>query len=252
MNAAGPLVSICVPTYNGGEFLRDCLASIQAQTLGDFEVLIVDDDSQDDSYEIAAGFASRDPRFLVHRNPNRLGLVGNWNRCLELSRGTWIKLVFQDDLIESHCLERLVESCGRHKRTFAFCDRNFLFDDSVDDATRDAFRRHQAMITEAYEKEDYADAGQFARICAQRPGVKCDRRADRCAFSPVGHPKLWPVQSRSRPAMRHGVLGQGGFQCWRCSRPGKTGDLFAFMAVQPPRTIKPIARIARRSSIRDF
>jgi len=82
-----------------------------------------------------------------------------------------------------------------------------------------------------------------------KAGSKCDRRADRCAFSPVGHPKLWPFNP---------VLVQlcdmeycQVVPMLALSRPGKLAT-FPFMAVQPPRTIKPIARIARRSSFRDF
>jgi len=111
-----PLVSICVPAYKGAAFLEECLSSALAQTYGDFELLVVDDDSPDATLEIAQQYASHDARVRVVRNPNNLGLVGNWNECVRLSRGEWIKFLFQDDLLEPQCLEQMLavaRSSGR-------------------------------------------------------------------------------------------------------------------------------------------
>lgn len=173
--ASGPKVSLCVPTYNGGKFLRECLASIQAQTLADFEVVIVDDDSTDDSLAIAGEFARADARFQIHRNPRRLGLVGNLNRSLELSRGTWIKILFQDDTLEPDCLQALTDGCERQQCQFGFCSRNFWFAAEVTAEVRDYFTRHQAMIGEKFSGR--MDALAFARLCAAAPET-----------NPVGEP----------------------------------------------------------------
>lgn len=103
-----PLVSICVPTYNGEKYLRECLNSVLAQTFSDFEVLIVDDQSSDNTFCLAQEYAEKDTRIRVMRNDKNLGLVGNWNRCVELASGEWIKFVFQDDLISPMCLEKML------------------------------------------------------------------------------------------------------------------------------------------------
>src|SRR5437899_12562971 len=99
-----PSVSICIPTYNGAAHLAPCLESALNQTWTDFELLIVDDASSDDTVAITEACAARDRRVRVARNPRNLGLVGNWNRCLELAKGTWIKFLFQDDLLSPACL----------------------------------------------------------------------------------------------------------------------------------------------------
>jgi glycosyltransferase involved in cell wall biosynthesis len=164
-----PFVSICVPTYNGGKFLRECLASVQAQTLQDFEVIIVDDDSQDDSVVIAQEFARNDARFRVQRNPQRLGLVGNLNHSLELSRGTWIKFLFQDDALEPECLKALTEGCERQQCGFGFCRRNFLFADDVAPEVREYFTRHQALIEKNFNGR--LEPLAFARLCADTPEI---------------------------------------------------------------------------------
>lgn len=98
-------VSICVPTYNGSAHLHQTIESARTQTFGDFELLIVDDDSSDDTFAIAAEFARIDSRIRVHRNSQRLGLAGNWNRCLELASGEWIKFLFQDDYLNHSDLQ---------------------------------------------------------------------------------------------------------------------------------------------------
>lgn len=96
--ASGPRVSVCVPTYNGARYLRETLDSILGQTWQDFELLVVDDDSGDDTEAIAKSYT--DPRIRFVRNPTRLGLAGNWNRCVELARGEYVCLFHQDDVME--------------------------------------------------------------------------------------------------------------------------------------------------------
>ena len=103
-----PRVSICIPTYNGRAFLRQCLDSALAQTIVDFDVVVLDDASQDGTAEIAEEYALRDPRVRFYRNHENLGSVKNRNRCIELARGEWIKLLFQDNYLEPHCLASML------------------------------------------------------------------------------------------------------------------------------------------------
>ena len=165
-----PAVSVCVPTYQGEAYLRECLESVLAQSLRDLEVVIVDDDSNDDTFEIASEYARRDERFHVHRNPVRLGLVGNWNRALELSRGTWIKLLFQDDLVAPECFERLVDVCRERGRMFAFCRRHLLFDESVAEETRQSYLGHEAVLDEVYQAREELSPEQFSEAYVKHPG----------------------------------------------------------------------------------
>ncbi|RME74735.1 MAG: glycosyltransferase [Chloroflexi bacterium] len=92
-----PLLTVCLPTYNGAPFLAEAIQSILAQTWTDFDLLIVDDHSTDDTPAVIRSFHDR--RITFHQNPTRLGLVGNWNRCLELAQGEYICLFHQDDVM---------------------------------------------------------------------------------------------------------------------------------------------------------
>lgn len=97
-----PTVTVCIPTYRGAHLLGATLASVLAQTWQDFELLVVDDQSPDDTADCVAAF--QDPRIRYHRNPSNLGPEGNWNRCLDLARGRYFKLLPHDDLLAPDCL----------------------------------------------------------------------------------------------------------------------------------------------------
>jgi len=90
-------VSVCIPTHNGGRFVAEAVASVLAQDGVDMEVLVVDDASQDDTLDIVRSFA--DPRIRIHRNEERRGIPGNWNRCLEIASGDFINIFHQDDVM---------------------------------------------------------------------------------------------------------------------------------------------------------
>jgi glycosyltransferase involved in cell wall biosynthesis len=128
------IVSICIPTYNGATYLAKTIDSVLAQTFSNFEVLIVDDQSEDDTLEIARSYAARDLRIRLVQNPGNLGLVGNWNRCIELAKGEWIKFIFQDDLLVPECLNKMIgfhqNSSGKEK--VIFCKRDYIFENLND------------------------------------------------------------------------------------------------------------------------
>jgi glycosyltransferase involved in cell wall biosynthesis len=94
-------VSVCIPTYNYAAFLPEAIESILGQRFTDFELIIIDDNSTDDTRSIGQHYARRDPRVRFSVNPENLGMVQNWNLCLEQARGEYVKFVFGDDLLAS-------------------------------------------------------------------------------------------------------------------------------------------------------
>lgn len=106
MKIRTPKVSVCIPTYKGAETIAAAIESVLFQTLADFELIIVDDGSPDDTQKVVERFA--DPRLHYVRNESNLGPQGNWNRCLESANGEYFKLLPHDDLLHPHCLERQV------------------------------------------------------------------------------------------------------------------------------------------------
>jgi glycosyltransferase involved in cell wall biosynthesis len=130
-----PLISVCIPTYNGTKYLRECIDSVLAQTFTDFEVLVVDDQSSDETLSIVWEYATHDHRIRVIQNEQNLGLVGNWNRCIELAQGEWIKFVFQDDLVAPTCLEQMLLA-SKPESSILCCRRNFIFETGVKESVR--------------------------------------------------------------------------------------------------------------------
>jgi glycosyltransferase involved in cell wall biosynthesis len=138
-----PLISICIPTYNGETYIRECLDSVLAQSYTNTEVIIVDDLSTDSTVEIVHEYLQKDTRIRLYKNDFHLGLVGNWNKCFELAKGEWMKFAFQDDLLAGNCLEVMMAAAEDH--SFVVCDRDFIFDDSVSEKIKSYY--NEELIT---------------------------------------------------------------------------------------------------------
>ncbi len=97
-NSRVPPVSIGMPVYNGAAFLRGALDSLLAQDFADFELVISDNASTDDTPGICLEYAARDSRIRYCRNNENIGAVRNLRRVLELSRGDFFMWAAHDDL----------------------------------------------------------------------------------------------------------------------------------------------------------
>ncbi|MGC9528051.1 MAG: glycosyltransferase [Limnospira sp.] len=103
-----PLVSICIPTYNGEAFISEAIASAFSQTYSNCEIILADDGSTDRTVAIAESWKSSSPvpfRIFTHIN---YGLVDNLNFCISQANGKYLKFLFQDDRLEPNCIEELV------------------------------------------------------------------------------------------------------------------------------------------------
>lgn len=161
-------VSICIPSYNGEKYLRECLNSVLSQTFADFELLIVDDCSKDKTLSIAQSYAVQDRRIRVVCNERNLGLVGNWNRCVELARGEWIKFVFQDDMIAPDCLARMLVA-GGGGASLVSCGRNFLFEADTSQEVREWYEKNERAIGETWGSEESISSERFCEEILARP-----------------------------------------------------------------------------------
>ena len=99
---ASPRVSVVLPIYNGSAYLRQSIGSVLAQSATDFELLICDDGSKDDSRAIAESFD--DPRITLLANEANHGLFPTLNRLVAAARGTHIRFWSQDDVMKPQCL----------------------------------------------------------------------------------------------------------------------------------------------------
>lgn len=94
-----PFWSVMIPTFNGAAFLATTLSGVLSQAFSPEEMQIeVLDDGSDDETEQIVELVGRG-RILFHRNIQRLGLVGNWNACLQRANGHWVHILHQDDIV---------------------------------------------------------------------------------------------------------------------------------------------------------
>jgi glycosyltransferase involved in cell wall biosynthesis len=116
---ANALVSVITPVYNGAAFLDECIRSVLEQTYTNFEYIIVDNRSTDETAAIAERAAEADDRVKVIRCDEHLGIIPNWNRSLQAisAESDYIKFVHADDWIFADCLTRMVELAEANKST---------------------------------------------------------------------------------------------------------------------------------------
>ena len=164
-----PLVSVLMSVRNGMPYVPDTIASIVAQTFTDWEFVIVDNASTDESVAVIEKIAATEPRIRLLRNEKDLGMSGGLNRGLEVCRGRWIARMDADDIAMPDRFERQLAflrenpdvkttSCLAHYIDSEGREVGKTFHDLT---TREAFRR--------YVDEDLA-------IGILHPGAMIDRQ----------------------------------------------------------------------------
>lgn len=111
--SVSPLVSVLMPVHNGERYLAGALDSILAQTLRDFELIVVDDGSTDRTPEIIDRYARRDGRVRVYRQENQ-GIPAARNKCLDLATGRYFAWMDSDDVALPARLQKQVEFMDAH------------------------------------------------------------------------------------------------------------------------------------------
>src|SRR5258708_4080342 len=111
MRASEPLVSVVTPVYNGGPYIAECIESVLNQTYRNFEYVIVNNCSTDNTLEIAQSYAKQDNRIRVSDNTEFVGVIQNHNNAFnQMSPNSkYCKVVSGDDWILRDCLTQMVE-----------------------------------------------------------------------------------------------------------------------------------------------
>ncbi|MFN4023904.1 MAG: glycosyltransferase family 2 protein [Hyphomonas sp.] len=117
LNVSTPLVSVLLPAYNAGAHIDAAIASIRAQSFGDFELIVVDDGSADDTLARIQAHAAEDARIRVVSRENR-GLIATLNEAIGLARGDLIARMDADDIAYP---ERLARQVAAFRETPGLC-----------------------------------------------------------------------------------------------------------------------------------
>ncbi|MBB6372017.1 glycosyltransferase family 2 protein [Chryseobacterium shigense] len=125
--------SILIANYNNGKYFRDCYNSLIAQTYENWEVIIVDDSSTDNSVEIIEAIIKNDPRFKIYRNTNNQGCGYTKRECMKHASGELCAYLDPDDALYEDALEKTIQEFNTEDITAAYsqmmlCNENLTPD----------------------------------------------------------------------------------------------------------------------------
>ena len=115
MNLETPKISVVMPVYNAEAYLKDAIESILNQTLNDFEFIIIDDASTDNSFKIIEDFSKKDDRIVILRNENNLGIAETRTKGTKYAKGKYIAIADADDISTSKRFEKEYNYLERHR-----------------------------------------------------------------------------------------------------------------------------------------
>ena len=103
------LFSVLIANYNNSEFLTECIQSVYKQTYRNWEIIFVDDFSKDNSLEIIEGFASKDSRIHIFKNPKNKGCGYTKKYCIDMANGELCGFLDSDDVLAEDAIELMVK-----------------------------------------------------------------------------------------------------------------------------------------------
>jgi len=123
-------ISVCIPVYNGSETILQTIQSVLTQTLKDFELIIIDNASSDNTVKLIESL--KDDRLRLYKNLSNLGCGGNLNECIKKATGDFIFFVCADDLVDKNGLQKVYdafresEDIGVVMRPYYWFDEDYL------------------------------------------------------------------------------------------------------------------------------
>ena len=125
-----PKISVCIPVYNGAEFIKAAIDSVLAQTEQDYEIILVDNQSTDQTVALIRSY--QDPRIKLFINESNIGMIPNWNKALSYATGKYIKILPADDLLYPNCLalQSAVLEADTQKKISLVCSSRHIINDA--------------------------------------------------------------------------------------------------------------------------
>ncbi len=183
-----PRVSVLTTVYNRVKYVDECIASVLASSLTDFEYIIVDDLSSDGSWEAVQAWGNRDSRVRIFRNEINLGDYPNRNKAASLAKGEYLKYVDSDDVLYPHTLSVMTAMMDQFPSSgLGVC------------AVADFNQPHPLLLSpaEAYEKNFLLEDLFHGDLFGRAPGAVLIRREPFVAVggfsgvNQVGDHELW-------------------------------------------------------------
>ncbi len=153
-NDYNPLISLIVPIYNVEIFLKECIDSILNQTYKNIELILVDDESPDNSGKICEDYKEKDSRVVVIHQKNQ-GVAGARNTGIKASKGEYICFVDSDDYVHPEYVERLYSIIKKYNAEFSFCKYYCVDENSNIIEQKNDKKSHEDLKDVSYNKFDY-------------------------------------------------------------------------------------------------
>ena len=116
---AAPLVTIAIPTYKRAKYLKEAIDSaLNQKDFHDYEVIVVDNDPENEFHVEKLISTYPKDKIKYYRNEKNIGMVGNWNRCIELSEGKWVSLLNDDDYLKNNFLSDWYQMMKKNKSDY--------------------------------------------------------------------------------------------------------------------------------------
>ncbi len=144
------LVSVCIPVYNGEKTIEETIESIINQTYSNIEIIVVDNCSSDNTVSIVNSI--NDSRIKLFTNDENLGMVGNWNKCLEYVSGEFFIILCADDIIDQNCIEKKLIPLIKNKNIVL----SFGAAKIIDEKNNKLYSRHFFSRNCVFSGTDYA------------------------------------------------------------------------------------------------
>ena len=114
-------ISVIIPVYNVKQYIVECLDSLEKQLFRDFEIICVDDCSDDGTYEVLSGYAEKLSNLSVFRNVQNSGAALSRNSGLQYAKGKYVIFLDSDDKFDEKLLKNLYDACVKENAQVAFC-----------------------------------------------------------------------------------------------------------------------------------
>lgn len=150
------LVSILIPVYNRENLIEETVQSALNQTYKNIEIIVVDNQSTDNTWEILQKLASQYERIKIFQNERNIGPVRNWKRCIDEANGEYGKILWSDDLIAPQFLEKTVPYLENEDVGFVFTGTEIFID-----GTNKQSSHYFIGETSLYESEQYVNGVLF-------------------------------------------------------------------------------------------
>jgi glycosyltransferase involved in cell wall biosynthesis len=148
-----PLISICIPTFNGSQYIEKCIESCLAQSYRNIEIIVCDDCSSDSIVNVLNPYLKKDCRITFYQNEKNLGLVGNWNKCMNYASGEYIKWLFQDDWMDVNAIEEFVEIANKGY-DFIVSKRNFILNELATDEDKMYYSKKVKTLENYFNQDE--------------------------------------------------------------------------------------------------